>query len=654
VVLVFRDQSKEREAAEKLAGRERYYRSLIHNLHEDIMVIDRDYVVTDINNTALRTLGLERGEVVGRRCFQVSHGLDTPCHEQGEPCALHDVFETGEPSNCRHEHLKSDGTRVNIDIIMSPLKNEAGEITHVVEAARNVTDLFQAQASLRESEAKFRTIFEQMATGCSLDEIVYTDGQAVDYRILDVNPAYERLIGIGKARAVGALASELYGMGQAPNIGTYATVAQTGESASFQTFFPPTGKHLHVTASRTTPGRFCTIISDITERLRLEAQLQQAQKMESVGRLAGGVAHDYNNMLGVIIGYAELALDKVTPSEPLHADLSEILTAARRSTTVTRQLLAFARKQTISPQVLDLNATVESMLKMLRRLIGEDIDLLWKPGRTRRSVKMDPSQIDQIMANLCVNARDAINGVGKITIETGSATFDQAYCVDHAGFVPGEFVLLAVSDDGCGMAKETLGSIFEPFFTTKEVGRGTGLGLAMVYGIVKQNNGFINVYSEPGKGTTFRIYLPCHADDEAETQVDNSANFQMSRGETVLVVEDEDAVRNLAVKMLHKLEYAVLAAGTPAEALRLAAEHGEDIDLLITDVVMPQMNGRDLVEQLSALYPQISTLFMSGYTANVIAHRGVLDEGVQFIQKPFSMKELAAKVREVLTQKQSN
>jgi two-component system, cell cycle sensor histidine kinase and response regulator CckA len=286
-------------------------------------------------------------------------------------------------------------------------------------------------------------------------------------------------------------------------------------------------------------GRIVSYVAvkrDLTESLQLAAQFQQAQKMESVGRLAGGVAHDYSNMLSVIIGYAELALEKVDPCDPLHADLQEIYKAAMRSTAITRQLLAFARKQAISPKVLDVNETVEGMLRMLRRLIGEDIDLAWRPEEGLCRVKMDPAQIDQILANLCVNARDAIGGVGKITIETHRVTFDAAYCNDHAGFVPGDFVLLAVSDDGCGMEKKTLVNIFEPFFTTKDVNQGTGLGLATVFGIVKQNNGFINVYSEPGSGTTFRIYLSRHAGKVENISVNTMSEFPASRGEAVLLV----------------------------------------------------------------------------------------------------------------------
>jgi PAS domain S-box-containing protein len=397
------------------------------------------------------------------------------------------------------------------------------------------------------------------------------------------------------------------------------------------------------------------IISDITDRKiveieqeKLQAQLSQAQKMESVGRLAGGVAHDFNNMLGVILGYTEFAMEKVSSSEPLLADLEEIKQAAQRSADLTRQLLAFARKQTVALKVVDLNETIESMLKLLRRLIGEDIDLLWKPGHGLWPVMMDPAQIDQILANLCVNARDAIAGVGKVTIETGNVAFDEDNCALHAGIAPGDYTLLVISDDGCGMNKETISHLFEPFFTTKEMGKGTGLGLSTVYGVVKQNKGFINVYSEPGMGTTFKIYLPSNEAKAAAESKETKPQAVARGSETILLVEDEAAILRMTTLMLESLGYSVLAAPTPGEAIRLAKEYAGQIDLLMTDVVMPEMNGRDLARTLLNIYPDIKRLFMSGYTANVIAHHGVLDEGVHLIQKPFSKKDLGGKIREVL------
>jgi nitrogen-specific signal transduction histidine kinase/CheY-like chemotaxis protein len=387
------------------------------------------------------------------------------------------------------------------------------------------------------------------------------------------------------------------------------------------------------------------------EKMKLEARLIQSQKMESVGRLAGGVAHDFNNMLGVILGHTEMALDQMSPSDPLYANLAEIRTAANRSADLTRQLLAFARKQTVAPKVLDLNDIVAGTIKMLHRLIGEDIDLAWLPCFNLWPVNIDPSQIDQILANLCVNARDAITGVGKVIIETGNITFDAASCVDNAGVVPGDYILLAVSDDGCGMSKETLRQLYEPFFTTKEAGKGTGLGLATVYGIVKQNNGFINVYSKPNQGTTVNIYLPRHMGKSKQASTAERRDPVLGGKKTVLIVEDELAILNLSKRLLEMQGYQVLTAATPGMAIRLAEEYSRDIHLLITDVVMPEMNGRDLAKKLLSLYPQMKRLFMSGYTANVIAHHGILDEGVHFIQKPFSIKELTTKVREALDQK---
>ncbi len=386
------------------------------------------------------------------------------------------------------------------------------------------------------------------------------------------------------------------------------------------------------------------------DHLSLQSRMVQAQKLESVGRLAGGVAHDYNNMLGVIIGYAELAMDRVAPGDPLHADLKEILNAAKRSSEITRKLLAFARKQPISPRVLDLNGTVESMLKMLRRLIGENIELAWLPGARLWPVKIDPVQLDQILANLCVNARDAIgDGAGRIIIETDNVTLDESYRFGSEGFLPGDFVLLAVTDNGCGMDKETLEMIFEPFFTTKSLGKGTGLGLATVYGIVKQNDGFIKVYSEPGKRTIFKIYLPRRSEEAGEEEAKGPVEIPRGRGETVLIVEDEPAIKKMGGAMLEKLGYRVLEAGTPAEAMDISEKHLGNIHLLLTDMVMPEMDGRDLAGRLTAMRPGTRVLFMSGYTAAVIAGHGVLEQGVQFIQKPFSIGDLAAKVREVLT-----
>lgn len=393
---------------------------------------------------------------------------------------------------------------------------------------------------------------------------------------------------------------------------------------------------------------YVAVKRDITRELNLEAQLLQAQKMESVGRLAGGVAHDFNNMLSVILGHTEMALEDVPRGGPLRADLEEIQRAAQRSANLTRQLLAFARRQTVAPTVLDLDHTVMGMLNMLRRLIGEHIELVWLPGAHPWLVRIDPAQVDQILANLVVNARDAIPGHGRVTIETGPAILDESFCEEHVGAVPGEYVQLTVSDDGAGIPPDLLEHIFEPFYTTKGVGAGTGLGLATVYGIVDQNQGYIRVASTPGEGTQFHIYLPRHRTAPSAPGVDTPPGEPAGGAETILLVEDEAAILKLNRRVLQRFGYTVLAAATPGEALRLAEDPAQAIDLLVTDVVMPEMTGRALADRISALRPALRCLFMSGYTADAIADHGVLEEGVHFLQKPFSIAQLAARVREVL------
>lgn len=405
------------------------------------------------------------------------------------------------------------------------------------------------------------------------------------------------------------------------------------------------------------PKQMGGIVNDITElkkkeeeKDRLQKQLIQAQKMEAVGRLAGGVAHDFNNMLSIILGFTQLAMMRLERSDPIYTELEEVYRAGERSASLTRQLLAFARQQTIIPEVLDLNACVAEMLKMLQRLIGEDIEIVWKPGTNVWPVKMDPSQVDQILANLAVNARDAIKSVGMLTLETENVVIDEEYCAQYSYSKPGEFVMLAVSDNGCGMDQGTLERIFEPFFTTKGQ-NGTGLGLATVYGIVKQNHGFINVYSEPGQGTTFKTYLPRFAGTIKEKAAEQNQVLPRGKGETVLVVEDEPQILSFCKKTLEYLGYRVIEATNPMEAITLAMEHSGKIDLLLTDVIMPEMNGRELATQIHSINPNIKPIFMSGYTSNVIAHHGVLDEGIVFVQKPLELNNLAKKMRKALTQK---
>ena len=511
------------------------------------------------------------------------------------------------------------------------------------------------EEALRQSETTLRSIFAVAPVGICI---------AKERTLQIINQAWYKITGYSEADGiVGCVARMLYESEEEfERVGreVFNSLRQYGAASVRTRHVRKDGSLCDVilTAALLQPdnpsaGTVITL-EDITDRLKseeesrkLQAQFHQAQKMESVGRLAGGIAHDFNNMLGVILGHTELAMFSTDGKPPLHNNLLEIRKAAERSADLTRQLLAFARRQTIAPKVLDLNTMVEGMLKMLKRLIGEDIDLSWAPGANLWAVKIDPGQIDQLMMNLCVNARDAIDGVGKITIETGATSFDAEHNAGQWDIQPGDYVTLIVSDNGCGMDAETKAKIFEPFFTTKDVNRGTGLGLATVYGIVKQNDGFINVYSEPGQGTTFKIYLRRHNGTEAVAEREAPSAAPAGGHETVLLVEDEQAILKMTATMLERQGYTVLTASTPGEAIELAQKH-DSIRLLITDVIMPGMNGQVLAEKLGRIHPEMKCLYMSGYTANVIAHHGVLDEGIHFIQKPFSRATLAAKVREAL------
>jgi PAS domain S-box-containing protein len=519
----------------------------------------------------------------------------------------------------------------------------------------------ESEVNRRTEELKHAFIFQQCLIDALSVPVFYKD---LEGRYLGCNSSFENFFGQKRELFVGKSFSE-YSLKEFSDISAEKDRAllQNRGIQIYESSITDSGGVVHnVILHKATfdnldgsVGGLIGAILDITDLKRaeklqknLESQLHHAQKMESIGRLAGGVAHDYNNALSVIIGFTQLVMEKMVPTDPLRSDLDEVLKAARHATDITRQLLAFARKQTITPKVLDLNENVGSMLKMLRRLIGEDITLAWLPGAGVWSVKIDSSQIDQILANLCVNARDAIVGVGKITIETKMVTFDTAYCADHHGFIPGEFVMLAVSDNGCGIDQEILDNIFEPFFTTKSPDKGTGLGLSTVYGIVKQNNGFVDIYSKPDTGTTIKIYLPRHEDNAVGVQRETTEEIPQGCGETILIVEDDPLILNLARRILHGLDYTVLTADRPERAIRLAEEHKGEIDLLVTDVIMPEMNGLELANNLRSLYPTLKCVFMSGYTSSVIANHGVLDQGVHFIQKPFSKKDLSKTVRKIL------
>ncbi|MHB8910299.1 MAG: response regulator [Syntrophales bacterium] len=649
---VFHDLETEKHlavAAQDLREREEKYTRLFNCGNDAIFVhpvrngIPGKFI--DVNDVACARLGYGRDELL-RMSFtdiDAEGGMDDDRRR-----AMETMAETGQ---CVFEmvHIGKSGNKIPVEISSRVFDIE--EKSYAISIARDITERKRAEKASRESETRLRSILESVQTG-----IVIIDPET--HTIVDVNAVAAEMIGDPKERIIGSVCHNYICPAEkdkcpVTDLGNKIENSERGLLSTDGTTIPIIKTVVPITLG----GKKHLLESFVNitdrkrteeERERLQAQLLQAQKMESVGRLAGGVAHDFNNMLGVILGHVDLVMDETDPSQPLYGNLQEIRKAAERSAELTQQLLAFARKQIISPKVIDLNDTVEGMLKMLRRLIGEDIDLAWLPGAGLSPVKADPSQIHQVLANLCVNARDAIAGMGKVTIETDDVAFDAEYCADNPGLSPGAYVLLAVSDDGCGMDKETLNRLFEPFFTTKEMGQGTGLGLAMVYGIVKQNQGFINVYSEPGKGTTFKIYLPRHRGQTEQPQPEGPVK-QAPRGqETILVVEDEPEMLEVITMLLRRQGYTVLAASTPGEAIRQAGEYKGEIDLLMTDVVMPEMNGRDLASHLLSLHPKLKRLFMSGYTANVIAHHGVLEEGMHFIQKPFSTMDLAVKVRQVL------
>jgi PAS domain S-box-containing protein len=536
-------------------------------------------------------------------------------------------------------------------------RDAEGRALRMLGTHTDVTPLKEAEAD----RARLASAIEQVA-----EAVMITDTQgAIQY----VNPAFAAITGYSHDEAIGENPRILKsGEQDEPFYRSIWEALMAGSTWSGQMVNRKKDGSRFVDASVISPVRdgsgnivsFVAVKRDITQDLedaaekeRLQGQLLQAQKMESVGRLAGGVAHDFNNMLSVIIGRVEMALESGRAVEAIRGDLVEVLKAAERSADLTRQLLAFARKQTVQPRVLNLNDAVANVLQLLRRLIGENIELAFQPGRDLRRVRIDPSQIDQLLANLVVNSRDAIPGAGRIAIATSNVTLDAQDCARLPGAVPGEHVALSVDDNGSGMDERTLAHIFEPFFTTKEEGKGTGLGLATVHGIVNQNKGLIDVRSSPGRGTTFTVYLPVAADSEEVERVGSLAAAPLLGDETVLLVEDEPALLEVGSETLQGLGYRVLAAGTAAEAIRLAAEHQGDIALLLTDVVMPKMNGRELADRLIAARPGLACLFMSGYTADVIAPHGILDEGLNFIQKPFTARRLAEKVHQAIASRRA-
>ncbi len=646
------DVTEQKRVEEELRRSEEKLRSIFSVVPAGIgFVVNR--VVMECNDYFCEMAGYRREEVLGKsaRLFYPSDEEFVRVASEGYTVAAEKGW-----AHMETQWRRKDGVLLDGLLGLAPI--DPRDLSKgVAFLSLDITDRKRAERGLRLSEEKMRSIFSAAPTGI---------GVVVNRVFTECNDHLCEMTGYSSDELVGRSVRVLYpSQEEFERVGLvkYGMIAERRSSSVETRWRRKDGEEVDVLLSAapidaSDLSKGVTIAAlDITERKRaekerekLESQLFQAQKIESVGRLAGGVAHDFNNMLSVILGYAELLRANLSSENPMSHDVDEIARAARRSRDITRQLLAFSRKQIISPKPVQLNELIEGTRTTLSRLIGEDIDLRFSPGENLWKIRFDPTQIDQILINLAVNARDAMPEGGVLTIETQNVDIDESFARSQIEMLPGQYVLLAVSDKGTGMDRETLSHLFEPFFTTKEMGKGTGLGLATIYGIVKQNGGFINVFSEPEKGTAFRIYLPRISGEEAA--VEKTEEILIPTGSaSILLVEDDKMVRDLTRKMLETIGYAVLVAGTPAEALALLENRDVSIDLLMTDVVMPGANGADLRRNAEAIRPGVRVLFMSGYTSNVIVQHGVLEEGVHFVQKPFTRRDLARKIHEVLSRR---
>jgi len=645
------DISQRTQAEEKLEHLQDQHRLILNAAGEGIYGLDLNGNTTFVNPAAARMIGWEIQELIGKNQHDVLHhskpdGSPYP-HEE---CPIYGAFRDGVPRFVDQEVFwRKDGTSFPVEYLSTPIRTERGNVVGAVVVFRDISERKQAEETIRRSEANYRMLFDSAS-----DAVLLHD--ATTGRILDANRKATEMYGYSHEDFMGLEVAAL-SANEAPYTEGEALermIAAREEAHLFEwkarnkagTVF-----WVEVSLKRVKlneEGFVLAAVRDISERKQLEAQFRQAQRMEAVGQLAGGVAHDFNNLLGVVIGYSDLLLDGLGADDPKRKRVQEIRKAGERATSLTRQLLAFSRKQVLQLKVLDLNALVDGMDKMLRRLVREDIEFVTVPGAELGRVKADPGQVEQVIMNLVVNARDAMPTGGKLTIETRNVELDEDYVHQHLAGEPGPYVLLAVSDTGHGMDKETQQKIFEPFFSTKGEGKGTGLGLATVYGIVEQSGGYIWVYSELGQGTTFKIYLPRVEEALTVAKPAEIPAGALQGSETIVLVEDAEPVRLLAREFLGRLGYTVLEAGDGVEALAIAKGHKGSIHLLLTDVVMPGLGGPQLAEALLAQHPELKVLYMSGYTDNAIAQHGALESGIFLLEKPFTKETLARKMREVL------
>ncbi len=607
-----------------------------------IMTIDEEQNITLFNPGAEKIFGYRADEVLGKPI----HLLLPERYRHLHAAHVRQFGASSDALRAMNERgtiygLRKDGTEFPAEASISQYQADGVKIMTV--RLRDISERELAERGLRQLAA----IVES-----SQDAII---GEDLNGYIKSWNPGAERMYGYTAEETVGRDARMLLAPGASDEVSVNVEHARQGISSTYETVrVRQGGKRIEVALTvspiRNKAGEVTgvsTIARDITERRRLEEQLRHSQKMEAVGRLAGGVAHDFNNLLSIIIGHAYLLQSSSSDGEPMRFAADQIMSAAERASGLTRQLLAFSRKQVLRPEIIDLNNITASLGKILPRLIGEDISLRIVPGANLRHIKADPGQLEQVIMNLVVNARDAMPNGGKLTIETANIYFDEAEARHH-NVEPGDYVLLAVSDTGHGMDEQTRARIFEPFFTTKEPGKGTGLGLATVYGIVSQSNGYIWVYSEPGQGTTFKIYFPVVTAAVPAARAAHGPELKVCGTETVLLVEDETGLRELLTHVLENQGYKVISAARGPDALREVAQYEGAIHLLLTDVIMPDMRGQELAEQLQRRYADMSVIYMSGYTDNALIHSGSMPPGTRFLQKPFTPDVVLRRVREVL------
>ncbi len=630
-----------REAQRELQANERRFRALVEHSYGATHLMDADGKCLWASHSAGQIMGYTPEELVGRPAFGLVHPEDVA---QVREILQRLLSEPETPQKfefrCRHK----DGSWRWLEASAGNRLTDP-DVAGIVMNYRDVSQRKRTEEALRHSRDEWEVTFDSMSEAVSFHD--------AEYHILRTNQAFRRLVGGRQAETCSQL---VHGTEKPPEHCPMAKVLVSKKSEAGEFFEPNLNRMLSVRVDPVLNGTnevvsVVHVIQDITERHELQMRLQHAEKMEAVGQLAGGIAHDFNNLLMVITSYAELMLDWLAENPALRHNAQEILKAGRRAASLTQQLLAFGRKQVLAPRVLDLNASLQEIGKLLPRLIGEDIELAIRPGEQLWPVKADPVQMEQVIMNLASNARDAMPRGGKLVIETCNAHLDEDHARQHAQTAAGDYVLLAVSDTGVGIDPKAQPHIFEPFFTTKEKGKGTGLGLASVYGIVEQSGGTIWVYSEVDHGTTFKIYLPRVQQAQAAVLAPQPEHQAVGGSETLLLVEDEDAVRQAAYEFLESCGYTVLQARSGTEAIALAERFAGEIDLLITDVVMPGMSGRELSDAFLTTRPRMKVLYISGYTEGAVLQRGVMECGGMFLQKPFSLNVLGAKVREALAAK---